>query len=164
MNLKGIFFKTFDAATEDEVVDLFSEMMKIDASVAKSDTTQEKVKGKAAFLQFLKTHCLQRQYMFSVKKCDDISCTVCLPPRLNNDVFSTLSHLPDPVPNGDHYKSFNDIYGSTASEYHLPSLHEKEAKGHKIPFNPSAQTAKNTVILLICEECINPDLFTVRGN
>jgi hypothetical protein len=87
------------------------------------------------------------------------SCTVCLPPRLNNGVFLTLSHLPDPVPYGDHYKSFDDIYGSTTSECHLPSLHEKEAKGHKIPFNPSAQTAKNTGILMICEECIKPRLI-----
>ena len=96
--------------------------------------------------------------MFSINKYDDISCTVCLSPRLNNGVFSTLSHLPGPVPNGEHYKSFDDIYGSTTSECHLPSLHEKEAKGHKIPFNPSAQTAKNTGILLICEECIKPRL------
>ena len=156
IEFKRHFFQNFDAVTEDEVVDLFSEMMKIDASVAKSDTTQQKVNGKAAFLQFLKTHCLQRQYTFSIKTCDDISCTVCLPPRLNNDVFSMLSHLPDPVPNGDHYKSFADIYGSMTSECHLPSLHEKEAKGHKILFNPSA---KNTGILLICEECIKPRLI-----
>ena len=76
--------------------------------------------------------------MFSVKKCDDVSCPVCLPPRLSNEVFWNLSHLPDPVPNGDHYQIFEELYGSVTTELHLPSLREKEAKGHNIPFSPSA--------------------------
>ena len=80
--------------------------------------------------------------MFTVKKCDDISCPVSLPPRLSNEVFSPLSHLLDPVPNGDHYQTFEELNGSVTTESHLPSLREKEAKGHKIPFSPSAQTAK----------------------
>ena len=55
LNLKGQFFKTFDGATDDEIINLFSELMKIDDTVSMSDTSQEKIKDKAAFVQFLKT-------------------------------------------------------------------------------------------------------------
>ena len=100
LNLKGSFFKTFDAATDDELAELFSEMKKIDATVDISDTSQEKVRNKTDLLNFLKTHCAQKKYMFSVKKCDNVSCTICLPPRLPNSIFSTLYHLPDPISQG----------------------------------------------------------------
>ena len=74
------FVKTFDGAADDEIINLFSELMKIDDTVSMSDTSQEKIKDKAAFVQFLKTHCLQRQYMFNVKKCDDVPCEDKTPP------------------------------------------------------------------------------------
>ena len=97
--------------------------------------------------------------MFSVKKCDQLQCNVCQPPILPNSIFSTLYHLPDPIPNGELYKPFMDVYGSETSEKHLPSLKEKEGKGHGIVgFNPSAQTSKNTGILLICSDCSKPRL------
>ena len=158
LNLKGSFSKTFDAATDDELAELFSEMKKIDATVDISDTSQEKVRNKTDLLNFLKTHCVQK-HMFSVKKCDNVSCTTCLPPRLPNSVFSTLYHLPDPMPNGEHFKTFQELYGAETSECHLPCSREKEAKGHKLPFSPTAQTAKNTDIFLICEECRKPRLL-----
>ena len=97
--------------------------------------------------------------MFSIKKCDNVSCTVCLPPRLPHSIFSTLHRLPDPIPNGEHYKTFEDSYGTETSECHMPSLCEKENKGHKIPFSPSAKTAKTTSAFLICEECRKPRLL-----
>ena len=40
LNLKGQFFKTFDGATDDEIINLFSELMKIDDTVSMSDTSQ----------------------------------------------------------------------------------------------------------------------------
>ena len=44
------------------MAELFLEMNKIDTTVDISDTTREKVNNKAALLDFLKTHCVQRQY------------------------------------------------------------------------------------------------------
>lgn len=61
----------------------------------------------------------------SIKKCGKQGCTICLPPRLTSDVFSTLAFLPDPVPDPDndqHYKSFDALYGTLTSEQHRPSL------------------------------------------
>ena len=64
-----------------------------------------------------------------------------------------------------HHLAFNSllfnrsIYGTETTEAHLPSLKEKESKGHKIPFNPCAQTAKNTGLLLLCSDCSKPRLL-----
>ena len=94
-----------------------------------------------------------------MKKCDQTSCNICKPPVLPHDIFSTLHHLPDPVPNGDHYQPFADVYGTITTEKDLPSLKEKESQGHKIPFNPSQQTAKNTGVLVKCSDCSKPRLI-----
>ena len=34
LNIKGQFFKTFDGATDDEIINLFSDLMKIDGTVS----------------------------------------------------------------------------------------------------------------------------------
>ena len=49
LNLKGQFVKAFDGATDDEIINLFSELMKIDDTVSMSDTSQEKIKDKASY-------------------------------------------------------------------------------------------------------------------
>ena len=41
-----------------------------------------------------------------------------------------------------HYKEFEEVYGTHATEEHRPSLVAKSKDGHGIPFPPSAQTAK----------------------
>ena len=62
--------------------------------------------------------------MFSVKKSKTSSC-VCKPPRLPVDVFDLLFHLPDPIPDGEHYKDFKSLYGKveTTEEHRLFSIH-----------------------------------------
>jgi len=54
--------------------------------------------------------------MFSVKKCSAADCSICKKPRLPKEVFDTIYHLPDPVKNGDVYKSFSDVYGTVTTE------------------------------------------------
>ena len=147
------------SVNEAEIDDLFTEMLKVDATLSPDDTTKVKAEKKADFQSFLATHCVQRQYMFSVKKCDQTNCNICKPPVLPHEIFSTLHHLPDPVPNGDHYQPFADVYGTKTTEKDLPSLKEKESHGHKMPFNPSQQTAKNTGVVAKCSECSKPRLL-----
>ena len=43
-------------------------MIKVDSTLGKDDTSAQKVKNKDKLLNFLETHCLRRNYMFSVKK------------------------------------------------------------------------------------------------
>lgn len=99
-------------------------------------------------LDFLESHCKVCHYMFSVKKCGSTDCTTCKVPRLPIDVLNDIHHLPDPIPDGDKYKSFDDVYGSQTSERHRSSLSTPGAKNHGMPFPPSAQYAKNVKVVL----------------
>ena len=58
-------------------------------------------------------------------------------PHMFNEMklFSSLNHLPDPMPNGDHYQLFSGVYGSKPSEAHQSTLREKEGKGDQLLFN-----------------------------
>ena len=91
--------------------------------------------------------------VFSVMKCADISCLVCKAPRLPEDVFQSLHHVPDPVPNGDHYKDFAALYGTETSEQHKPSSKDNSGtKSHGMQFAPNAQYAKNVGTVIQCSE------------
>ena len=70
--------------------------------------------------------------------------------------FAELAHLPDPVPNGEHYEAFENIYGKETSEKFRPPLNEKAKKDKNTPFNPTKQTASNVGDTIMCEECGKP--------
>ena len=144
LNLKGKFFKTFEPACQTDIDDLFSEMMKVDPTLFQDDTTKPITQNKPDFQKFLKTHCIQRSYMFSVKKCNQADCKACRPPTLPTEIFSSLHHLPDPVPNDEHYKSFAEVHRTQTTEKDLPSLKEKESK------DPSTQVSSRLRIPVYC--------------
>ena len=93
-------------------------------------------------------------------ECNDIDRRICKPPRLPPDVFCNIHHLPDPIPDGDKYKDFGEVYGSQTSEKHCPSLSSPGAKTRGMPFPPSAQYAKNVKVVLQCGECLNGGSYT----
>lgn len=144
----------FTAATEEEIQSLWDDVRKIDGSLEPADTTKVLTKGKKELQEFMQSHCKVRHYMFSVKKCNDIDCRICKPPWLPPDVFCDIHHLPDPIPDGDKYKDFEEVYGSQTSEKHRPSLSSPGGKTHGMPFPPSAQYAKNVKVVLQCGECL----------
>ena len=129
---------SFIPATAKEMNLLWSEITKIDQSLSPSDSTTAAITKKDVFMNFYQTHCKSRHYLFSVKKCSDINCQFHLPTRMEN--FETLEHLPNPIPNGEHYEPFENVYGNETSEKHRPSLNEKIKKDKNIPFNPTKQT------------------------
>ena len=95
--------------------------------------------------------------MFSIKKCGAIDCTICKPPHLPKEIFDTIYHLPDPVRDGDVYKKFSDVYGTSTSEKDRPTLQSSAEKNNSgIPFNLSAQFARNVARVLHCIECDKP--------
>ena len=145
LELKNKAFKVLPAASGDQVQHLLENIKRIDANLNINDTAK-KIGKKLNLTDFLKTHCAEKTYMFYVKKCDDISSHICKPPRLPKEIFQTLKHLPDPILDGDHYKTFNDLYGLITSEQYRPSIGNKRVKSHGLDFNPSTQTAKNTQI------------------
>jgi hypothetical protein len=81
------------------------------------------------------------------------------PPCLPKEVFDQLRHLPDPVADSEHYKSFEYVYGCMTTEKDCPSLKSSSKKSHVIPFSPSAQTAR---ILRLCSECLKPHVVYSR--
>ncbi|PKK56062.1 hypothetical protein RhiirC2_800838, partial [Rhizophagus irregularis] len=60
-----------------------------------------------------------------IKKCNDISCTLCKPIRLSHDIFEKLGNFSDSMPskeNNDHYAAFNSVHNTETSERHRPTL------------------------------------------
>lgn len=98
----------FAAATEEEIQSLWDDVRIIDGPLEPTDTTKVLTKGKRELQEFMQSHCKVHHYMFSVKKCNDIDHRICKPPRFPPDVFCDIHHLPDPIPDGDKYKDFEN--------------------------------------------------------
>ena len=55
-----------------------------------------------------------------------MSCDICKPVRLPQEVFEQIKPFPDPEPGVDqHYKAFNDIYGTKTSEKYWLTLSKR---------------------------------------
>ena len=106
------------------------------------------------------SHCAQeRTYFVSPKKCGSRDCIICKPPRLNNQDFKCLNHLPNPIPGtDDNYKEFRELFGTVTTESAMPSLKISKVHGHKIPFNPVKHHTSNTGLITDCNECSKPQL------
>ena len=139
LKLKEKPFRTFESASDEDIEALRKETHKVDSTFTTTDTTQAKIKSKEQLQAFLKRHCRQRHYTFSVKKCEELDCNVSSFPRLPSHIFQDLYHLPDPVPRGEHYEAYDDICGTGTSEEHRPSLKENKQKSHGMPFSPTVQ-------------------------
>ena len=106
------------------------------------------------------SHCARERTNFvSLKKCGSRDCIICKPPLLNDEDFKRLNHLPDPIPGtDDHYKELSEVFGTETSEGAMPSLKTSKDRGHEIPFNPVKQQARNTGLIIDCNECSKPRL------
>lgn len=103
---------TFSAASNDKLQEMWSEL--VDSSLEFDEVYRLKaLNNLPALASFLEHCCRSHRYAFSIKKCGEPSCTLCLPVRLDADNFSQIHHLPDPVvgENG-HYSPFKDVLGT----------------------------------------------------
>jgi hypothetical protein len=161
--------KSFSAASKENIGEFSSNILKVDPALVDGSTTQQQLKNKKQFHDFLSSHCCIRHYLFCVKKCGRSSCKLCKPPRLPESIFENLAFIPDPEPeNGDKYKTFDELYGKPTTEKYRPSLIQKNAGNtHGVPFSPTSQTAKNVSIVIYCSECDRPRVLhskhVVRG-
>ncbi|CAG8857199.1 15053_t:CDS:1, partial [Gigaspora margarita] len=104
-------------------------------------------------------------------KCGNESCMICLLLRCTRKEFEQLHCIPDPVPGNDlHYKSFEQLYGTTTTEEYRPLLKDAKLRTtksgkikttikHTMPFSPSSIHAKNVGITITCIECEKPHLL-----
>ena len=158
LKLKQQPFKVFHAASSAEIESLWSQILRIDSQLLREDRSAKVLPQRPGLKEFLEHCCQERLYSFSIKKCGLTACSICAPPQLPAEVFETLHHIPDPVPDvtGEHYKEFETLYGSCTMEKYCPSLVEKSRKSHGMPFQPNAQFARCVCKTLQCSECLKP--------
>ena len=109
LELKGDKFTVRSAALPSDIEQVWNKLKDIDPEFILSPDekiTHQKLTPKV--VSFMKHCCFERHYFFDIKKCGEEDCNICLPPRLPQDTFSQIDHLPDPMPGNDgHYKSFS---------------------------------------------------------
>ena len=148
LKLKENYLQPCDVVEYDAMSEMF-DGIQLDPSLTSKETAQA-LPEKPLLLAYLKHACRERKYFFSVKKCGIAGCTLCLKPQLPPDVFSTLHHLPDPIPvktNEGHYQTFDELYGTKTSEKYLPSKNSSK-RSNGIPFNQLKQHTNNTRITI----------------
>ncbi|XP_070556692.1 uncharacterized protein [Ptychodera flava] len=159
LQLKEEKFSVFTSASDEEIDQLLDQLHQIDDSLS-IKMTKKQVLQSENMKEFYDKHVMERHYVFSVMKCSDSDCKFHKAPRLPNDVFTGLHHLPDPVldDSGMHYKPFAEVYGTVTTEKDRPSLQSNTSttKGHGLPFSPSAQTACRVKRTVMCHECDKP--------
>ena len=155
LELKGKRVECFASATLSEIESMWSALHSVDDTVSDDEKWVKSNLDKHPKLKAFMDHCChKRHYCFSIKKCGQPSCEICKPPHLPLDVFDELKHLPDPTPGNDgHYKSFQEVYGTVTSEDSRPSLQKCSVRAKSLPFVASVQHARNTNIMVQCEEC-----------
>ena len=137
--------QTFKAVSSDVLNDSVDILKRIDPHFDPLTILDSKKSLKhisAELTLFINKHCVERHYMFSIKKCEDVDC-ICGPIRLHQSNFEQLHHLPSPI-NAEKYISFSKAYGRKVTDVpdkHLPSPWVQN-KDHGMPFLPSTQSAK----------------------
>ena len=158
LKLKGEPFTVFKSASPDDLKELLAVLKQLQADIDPDINVSKKSLPSLPHLQSFLSHCCRsRHYSFSILKCGSADCSICRPPRLPKDVFDTLKHIPDPVREVNVYKPFSEVYGTETTEKDRPSLQSSaEKQCHGMPFNPSAQFARNVAKTLDCTECNRP--------
>ena len=81
-------------------------------------------------------------------KCGSKECSICLPLRIDPEIFK-----PDPVLGSDgHYLLFSEFFNTSTTEKDRPSL---KASKHKksLSYSPTKQHATNVNVVIQCDEC-----------
>ena len=155
LSLKEKKIESFAAATTAEIEEFLSSIKLVDETVTADVKWVKAVLPEYPKIKAFIEHCCQlRHYSFCIKKCGKSDCRICKPPRLPSDVLEDVKFLPDPEPNDDgHYKPFDTVYGKTTSEKHRPTLQKRPGRLKTLPFVASVQHARNTNMMIQCEEC-----------
>ena len=115
------------------------------------NVTKSTLQTKPALKEFLAHCCVQRKYMFQVKKCGSLTCSMCKPPQLPAEVFNRLKYMPDPVPGEEgHYKPFTEVYGTSTTEQYVPSMMRKTQRKKTLPFASNLRHVRNVDMMLGC--------------
>lgn len=155
LQLKGKNFTIFNAASPQSIEEMWKELQSIESTLTCGESvTKGTLESKPALSEFLAHCCVQRKYMFQVKKCGSLMCGMCKPPQLLAEVFNSLKYMPDPVPGEEgHYKFFTEVYGTNTTEQYVPSMKKKTQRKKTLPFASNLQHVHNVDMMLQCDEC-----------
>ena len=151
LKLKEEAVQCFFAASDSEIKEFWSAVLHIDKNLEyEVSYSKANVQGKQDLLKFMDHCCRCRHYSFDILKCGSSACTICKLPRLSQDVFSKLHHLPDPIIGDDqHYLNFEEVFGTDTTEKDRPSAQKSKDGGRKF----TLKHVKNANIMLMCDDC-----------
>lgn len=157
LKLHDKFVSTFTSASLDEINTFWTSTLAIDASLeAHAKYTRRNIEELSDVLEFITHCCRATSYTFDILKCGQPTCKLCKPVRLSASVFSELRH---PILGEDgHYLPFIECLYSAIDNQPPTTEATKKAtttfrKKNTLPFYASVQHAKNTGIVIQCEEC-----------
>jgi hypothetical protein len=174
LQLKGKPVATRDAITTEEIAK-FQAHLKAFPGLNPDKLQKQHTRHLLEYQDWLQKHCIQRQYIFQIRKCEESDCCApCILPR------EKLAWLPDPLldKTEEHYQPFQDAYGTPTSEDHRPSYvtKKKEKISQKATVSPdislyleedvqvlqansSVYTAQTARAVVQCVECAKPRLI-----
>lgn len=154
LQIKEKNIRIFHSASLEEISQFWSAMLSLDKTLEQHRKYVQEELGKFPLLSTFMDHCCQKDHYFGILKCGNESCSICKPVCLPLSVFTTLKHLPHPIPQEDgHYKPFREVYGTKTSGKFRPSSLKKKTKSKGLPFYASVQHVTNAQIMLQCESC-----------
>ena len=164
MSLKENKVSTKLPATDAQITSLFDIINLIDASVDINKLRHADLLKNTDLHSFISSHCYSTTYTFQIKKCLEESCYLCSlfqPPRLEPEVFKSLSFIPNPMLDHtqEHYKSFQELSGTETSEKDRPSLLLKPVISEADQNNKSLLTSPKVRGTLTCSTCHKPRCF-----
>lgn len=131
---------------------MWSILKLVDPTLTFSDTLRKSsLDSKPQLKKFMDHCCVIHKY---ITKCGSLTCSICKPPHLPQEIFKQIKFLPDPMPVEEgHYKPFSEVYGTTTSEEHCPSSTKKTKRRKTLPFPSNLNRVQNVDMMLQCEEC-----------
>ena len=155
LGFQSIGLMRSEMSSDEQIERLWEILQTIEPLLCMGDTTKKDIKDKESIRKFIAHCCVRRHYFFSIKKCGEHACDICKPPRMSEEDFRRIKHLPDPMPGqDDHYLSFEEAFNKTVTtEQHRPSLSQSKRKTKTLSYSPSVQHVRNAQLMLQCEEC-----------
>ena len=149
LQLKGVPIQSLEAASDEDIEKIFAKIIPVDSSSKMSDTYSKDFKHRPKLMEYMSHCCIRRKYFFAIRKCGAADCTICLPPKLPQEIFQQLHPFPDPMKateNSESYLPFHSVYGKETSEKFRPSLKSVPPTTSEKPFRCTAETVADAVV------------------
>ena len=94
LELKGRKFDVFESASDNDMDQFFSTLLKVDSLITKDSMARKSVEKLACLQAFFSHCCLFRKYALTIRKCGKSDCSICSPVRMDQNVFTGENPIP----------------------------------------------------------------------